>query len=36
MLEYEHQQPNKLAIDRPSKMLIAFMAKHFGLKSYVP
>jgi alpha-tubulin N-acetyltransferase 1 len=28
--------PDKLGYDRPSEKLIAFNAKHFGLKSYVP
>jgi len=36
MLEYEHTVPAKLAYDRPSPLLISFMAKHFGLKSFVP
>lgn len=36
MLSYEAQQPSKLAYDRPSPKLISFMAKHFGLKSFVP
>jgi alpha-tubulin N-acetyltransferase 1 len=36
MLEYEKQTPARLAYDRPSSKLIAFMAKHFGLKSYLP
>jgi len=35
MLEYQKVGPAKLAYDRPSPKLIAFMAKHFGLKSYV-
>jgi len=36
MLEHERQVPAKLAYDRPSSKLIGFMAKHYGLKSYVP
>lgn len=36
MLECEKQPPAKLAYDRPSPKLIGFMAKHFGLKSFVP
>jgi alpha-tubulin N-acetyltransferase 1 len=36
MLEFEKQIPSKLAYDRPSAKLIGFMAKHFGLKSFVP
>ena len=36
MLEHERQVPAKLAYDRPSPKLISFMAKHYGLKSYVP
>ena len=36
MLEHERTVPSKLAYDRPSAKLIGFMAKHYGLKSYVP
>ena len=28
--------PAKLAYDRPSTKLIGFLAKHYGLKNYVP
>lgn len=30
MLERENVEPNKLAIDRPSDKLIAFLRKHYG------
>lgn len=36
MLEKYKTTAEKLAYDRPSEKLIAFNAKHFGLKSYVP
>ncbi len=36
MLEFEKVTPCKLAYDRPSSKMIAFMAKNYGLKSYVP
>ena len=36
MLEVERQPAHKLAYDRPSGKMLPFMAKHFGLKSYVP
>lgn len=36
MLAHENQLPHKLAYDRPSPKLIGFMAKHFGLKAYMP
>lgn len=36
MLECEKQRPEKLGYDRPSEKLIAFLAKHYGLKKYVP
>jgi alpha-tubulin N-acetyltransferase 1 len=36
MLEYEQTVPARLAYDRPSPLLINFMSKHFGLKSFVP
>ena len=36
MLQYEKQNPSRLAYDRPSEKLIGFMSKHFGLKSFVP
>jgi alpha-tubulin N-acetyltransferase 1 len=28
--------PAKLAYDRPSNKLVGFLAKHFGLRNYVP
>jgi len=36
MLEVEGVRPEKLAYDRPSEKLIAFLGKHYGLKKYVP
>ena len=36
MLETENISPEKLGYDRPSSKLLAFCAKHFGLKKYVP
>lgn len=33
MLEEEHYDPSKLAIDRPSEKLIGFLQKHYG--SYI-
>jgi len=36
MLKFEGVLPHKLAYDRPSPKLIGFMAKHFGLKSFMP
>ena len=36
MLQHEDVQPHQLGYDRPSNKLIAFCAKHFGLKSYTP
>ena len=36
MLEKEGVRPEKLAYDRPSEKLLAFLAKHYGLKRYVP
>ena len=36
MLEFEQCGPEKLAYDRPSEKLLAFLGKHFGLKKYVP
>ena len=36
MLRHENIQPHKLAIDRPSPKMINFMAKNFGLKSFMP
>jgi len=36
MLAREHASPEKLAYDRPSSKLFGFLAKHYGLKHYVP
>ena len=36
MLEMYKAHPAKLGYDRPSEKLIAFCAKHFGLKKFVP
>jgi len=36
MLEKENIDPSKIAYDRPSPKLIAFLKKHYGLASYVP
>lgn len=36
MLEIEGVKPEKLGYDRPSEKLLAFLAKHYGLKRYVP
>lgn len=36
MLNLYREKPEKLAYDRPSEKLLAFNAKHFGLKRYVP
>jgi len=36
MLEVERVRPEKLGYDRPSEKLISFLAKHYGLKKYVP
>ncbi len=36
MLFVEGVKPEKLAYDRPSEKLLAFLAKHYGLKRYVP
>lgn len=36
MLSRENTSPEKLAYDRPSPKLIAFLAKHYSLKHYVP
>ena len=35
MLKEENIEPRKLAYDRPSPKLKAFLAKHYGLKSFV-
>jgi len=36
MLENEKIKPNKLAYDRPSPKLLAFLRKHYDLSSYIP
>lgn len=36
MLEAEGVRPEKLGYDRPSEKLVGFLAKHYGLKKYVP
>ena len=36
MLRNENSSPNKVAIDRPSQKLIAFMRKHYALSDYIP
>jgi len=36
MLENEKIKPNKLAYDRPSPKLLAFLRKHYDLGSYIP
>ena len=36
MIQVEKQRPEKLGYDRPSDKLIGFLAKHYGLKKYVP
>lgn len=36
MLFEENVTPNKIAIDRPSSKLIAFMRKHYNLNEYIP
>ena len=36
MLRQEGLRPEKLAYDRPSEKLVAFLGKHYGLKKYVP
>lgn len=36
MLQMENVRPEKLAYDRPSEKLLGFLAKHYGLKRYVP
>lgn len=35
MLKDEGISPQMLAYDRPSPKLLNFMAKHYGLKSYI-
>lgn len=36
MLHSEHSTADRLAYDRPSSKLFGFLAKHYGLKQYVP
>ena len=36
MLRNENSSPNKVAIDRPSQKLIAFMRKHYNLSDFIP
>lgn len=36
MIESERVRSEKLGYDRPSEKLIGFLAKHYGLKRYVP
>jgi alpha-tubulin N-acetyltransferase 1 len=36
MLEKENIRPEKFGYDRPSPKLLGFLAKHYGLKNYVP
>ena len=36
MLQAEGVKPEKLGYDRPSEKLLGFLAKHYGLKRYVP
>lgn len=36
MLQTENVNPEKLGYDRPSEKLLGFLAKHYGLKRYVP
>ena len=36
MRRREGVPPEKMAYDRPSEKLIGFLAKHYGLKNYVP
>ena len=36
MLRTEGLQPEKIAYDKPSALLLAFLGKHYGLKKYVP
>ena len=36
MLEHEKVVPEKLAYDRPSSKLLAFLSRHYGLTSYIP
>ena len=36
MINNENTLPNKIAIDRPSQKLIAFMRKHYNLSDFIP
>jgi alpha-tubulin N-acetyltransferase 1 len=36
MLQTENLTAAQLGYDRPSEKLISFLAKHYGLKNYVP
>ncbi|XP_037982344.1 alpha-tubulin N-acetyltransferase 1 isoform X3 [Motacilla alba alba] len=36
MLQRERVQPHRLAVDRPSEKLLAFLSKHFGLRDRIP
>ena len=36
MINCEAVRPEKLAYDRPSEKLIAFLGRHYDLKNYVP
>lgn len=36
MLQEEGVRPERLGYDRPSEKLIGFLAKHYGLKRFVP
>ena len=36
MLEFEKADPAKLAYDRPSPKLLAFLKKHYLLTDYIP
>ena len=36
MIAHEGKQPHELGYDRPSAKFLGFLAKHFGLKGYVP
>jgi hypothetical protein len=36
MIENTQMQPNMIAYDRPSKLLLSFLNKHYKLASFVP
>jgi alpha-tubulin N-acetyltransferase 1 len=36
MLDAEGVKPEKFGYDRPSEKLLGFLAKHYGLKRFVP